>query len=223
MSNVIIFIQMILAIPFIFIFAGILLFIPAGVIDWVEGWIFILLLVVYYVTMTIYFIINDPSTLIKRKKLSASKFDNIFLVIFGILFFPLIVLPGFDYNYQWTQLPGLIKIIGFLGIVFSYLINFWVMKVNSYASKGLIMHKNHLVITIGPYGIVRHPMYVSFILLAFSTPIALGSLISLILAVPIPFLLAFRIHYEEKMLKKELIEYLEYTKEVPYRLIPKIW
>ncbi|MFX1336217.1 MAG: methyltransferase family protein, partial [Promethearchaeota archaeon] len=125
--------------------------------------------------------------------------------------------------FQWTQIPSLIKIIGFLGLVFSYILNFWVMRVNSYASKGLVMHEDHLIITIGPYGIIRHPMYVSFVLLAFSTPIALGSLVSIFLAIPIPFLLVFRIQNEEKMLTKELISYIEYMEKVRYRLIPKIW
>ncbi|UCG01988.1 MAG: isoprenylcysteine carboxylmethyltransferase family protein [Candidatus Heimdallarchaeota archaeon] len=173
--------------------------------------------------MTIYFIIKDLSTLRKRKKLSTSKADNIFLVIFGLLFFQLIILPGFDYKFQWTQLKSLIRIIGFLGLALTYIINFWVMRANSYSSKGLIIHENHLLITIGPYGIIRHPMYVSFILLAFSTPITLGSLVSIFLAVPIPFLLVFRIRKEEEMLLKDLLNYNEYMKKVPYRLIPKIW
>ncbi|MFX1284803.1 MAG: methyltransferase family protein [Promethearchaeota archaeon] len=223
LSKITIVIQMILAVPFIIIFAGVMLFIPAGTIDWIEGWIYILLLIVYYLTMTIYLIIKDPSTLRKRKKLSTSKIENFFLVILGLLFFPLIIMPGFDYKFQWTQLPSLVRIIGFFGLVFSYIINFWVMKVNSYASKALIIHENHIAITIGPYGIVRHPMYVSFILLAFSTPIALGSLVSILLAIPIPFLLVFRIRKEEEMLKKNLSSYIEYTEKVRYRLIPKIW
>ncbi|MFX0016007.1 MAG: hypothetical protein ACFE98_15570, partial [Candidatus Hermodarchaeota archaeon] len=147
LSRISILIQMILAVPFIIIFSGVLLFLPAGTIDWIEGWVFILLLVFYYMTMTLYFFIKDPSTLRKRKKLSTSKTDNIFLVIFGLLFFPLIILPGFDYQFQWTQIPSLIKIIGFLGLVFSYILNFWVMRVNSYASKGLVMHEDHLIIT----------------------------------------------------------------------------
>jgi len=212
-----------LAIPFLILFMGALLFIPAGTVNWMEGWIYILILVVYYILMTFYFIIKDPATLKKRRKLSSSKMENTALIIFGFFFLLVMILPGFDYQFQWTQLPNIIKIFGFSGLVITYLLNFWVMKMNSFASKGLMTHEDQVVIMTGPYKHVRHPMYVSFILLAFSTPIALGSLVSLVLAPFIPFFLVFRIQNEEKMLKKELIGYIDYIKKVPYRLIPKIW
>ncbi len=216
-------IQIIIGIPFITIFTGVLLFLPAGTLNWIEGWLYILLLLIYYVSTAIYFTIKNPSTLKRRRKLSASNVENLIMIIFGCSFLLLLIIPGFDFQLKWTQLPLLFKIIGFIGLIITYILNFWVLKENSFASKGLIIHKDQKVITTGPYGIVRHPMYVSIILLAFSTPIALGSLISLILALIIPFFLAFRILKEEKMLRKDLVGYTEYTQKVCYRLFPKIW
>lgn len=216
-------IQIIFVVPFLIIFTGGILFFPAGTLNWIEGWVYILLLLIYYVGTTIYFTIKNPSTLIRRRKLSASNTENLIMIIFGCYFLLLLILPGFDYQLKWTQLPLLFKTIGFIGLIITYILNFWVLKENSFASKGLLIHKDQKVVTTGPYGIVRHPMYVSIILLAFSTPVELGSLISLILALLVPFFLAFRILKEEKMLRKDLSDYIEYTQKVPYRLFPKIW
>ncbi|MFW9993677.1 MAG: methyltransferase family protein [Candidatus Odinarchaeota archaeon] len=214
---------MVFAIPFVAIFIGALLFIPANTFEWLEGWLYVLLLVLYVLAVFIYFMIKDPSTLEKRSKLSGSTTDKIFLTLFGIDFFLLIILPGFDFQYSWSPLPFAVEAIGFLGLVLSYIIIFLVMRENSFASKGLVIHKDQEVISTGPYAVVRHPMYVGFTIMSFSIPLALGSLVSLLPALFAPFFLAFRILSEEEMLKKELPDYTEYMKKVPYRLIPKIW
>jgi len=57
----------------------------------------------------------------------------------------------------------------------------------------------------------------------FATPLVLGSFwgltINLFTIVP----LLVRTYLEDTALQKELDGYLEYTKEVKYRLIPRIW
>ncbi|MHA2296107.1 MAG: methyltransferase family protein [Candidatus Hodarchaeales archaeon] len=223
MSTVKLTIQMIFSIPFIVLFIGVLLFIPANTTNWLEGWLFNLSLALYVLVVFVYFMIKDPSTLERRSKLSGSTTDKIFLTFFGIDFLLIIVLPGFDYQFQWSPLPPLIVVLGFLGLILSYIIIFLVMRENSFASKGLTIHEGQEVITTGPYAIVRHPMYVGFTIMAICIPLALGSLVSLFPALLAPFFLAFRIRNEEEMLKKELQGYTEYMKKVRYRLIPKIW
>lgn len=224
MSVIKLLIQLILSIPFIIVFLGALLFIPANSLDWSEGWIFIFQLVAYIGFTYFYFIFKDPETLQKRGCLSSSSStDVIFLIAFGIDFLILLILPGFDYQYDWSQLPEILKWIGFLGLFLSYVIVFLVMRENSFASKGLMIHKEQEVITSGPYSVVRHPMYVGFIIMSFCIPLALGSLIAILPALLNPIFLARRIRNEEKMLITALSGYLEYMEKVPYRLIPKIW
>lgn len=55
-------------------------------------------------------------------------------------------------------------------------------------------------------------------------PLALGSWWGLvaILALDIPILM-WRILDEERLLKKELAGYQEYTQQVHYRLVPYVW
>ena len=85
------------------------------------------------------------------------------------------------------------------------------------------MQKNQVVIDTGLYGIVRHPMYTSTLLLFLTMPIILGSWWSFVAFLPYPFIIANRIRHEEEYLEKELVGYTEYKKKVKYKLIPFLW
>ncbi len=213
----------IISVPFIIILLSVLLFIPAGDLCWVNGWILIASLVVYLLFTAIYFIIKDPSTLEKRSRLSREKGDKIIISLFGILFLILIILPALDYRFGWSQIPFFVSCIGLTCLLTSYLIIFLVMRENSFASKGLVIHEDQKVITTGLYSLVRHPLYMGGVIMSIAIPITLGSLISLIPAAFLPFIYAFRIKKEEQMLIENLAGYNEYKEKVKYRLLPGIW
>jgi protein-S-isoprenylcysteine O-methyltransferase Ste14 len=79
------------------------------------------------------------------------------------------------------------------------------------------------VVDTGFYGLVRHPMYFGALFLIVSTPLALGSWWTLLLAPVFLLLLYFRIANEEKVLMRDLMGYAEYQRKVRYRLIPFVW
>jgi protein-S-isoprenylcysteine O-methyltransferase Ste14 len=79
------------------------------------------------------------------------------------------------------------------------------------------------VVDTGLYGIVRHPMYAVTLLLFLSMPLILGSIISFVIFLAYPFIIAARIKNEEKVLTEGLEGYAEYKERVKYRLIPFIW
>ena len=79
------------------------------------------------------------------------------------------------------------------------------------------------MIDTGLYGIVRHPMYMSTLILFSSMPIVLGSFISFIITLFYIPRIAIRIKNEEKVLETGLDGYAEYKKKVKYRVIPFIW
>ena len=108
-------------------------------------------------------------------------------------------------------------------IMFGYMIMFLVFRQNSYASRTVEVDKDQKVISTGLYGIVRHPMYVSVLIMFVFTPVALGSYTGLIPMAAIPFALVFRILNEESVLKRELPGYKKYCEKTKYRLIPYIW
>jgi protein-S-isoprenylcysteine O-methyltransferase Ste14 len=79
------------------------------------------------------------------------------------------------------------------------------------------------VITTGPYALVRHPMYLSMILMMVATPLALGSYWAFVPSLALIPLLAARAKNEEQLLLTDLPGYREYTQKTRYRLFPGIW
>ncbi len=70
------------------------------------------------------------------------------------------------------------------------------------------------VVSTGVYGFVRHPMYLGGLLLFIGTPLLLGSVYGVLIAVLMSLVLAARIIGEEKMLVGELEGYTDYRKKV---------
>jgi len=97
------------------------------------------------------------------------------------------------------------------------------LKTNSYASRIVEVEKGQKVITTGPYSIVRHPMYLSSLILYAFSPLALGSYWAMIPVVLLVMLLVARIKGEEKELLENLDGYKEYVMKTKYRLLPGVW
>jgi protein-S-isoprenylcysteine O-methyltransferase Ste14 len=92
-----------------------------------------------------------------------------------------------------------------------------------YLSRIIEIEENQKVIDTGLYSIIRHPMYLSTILLFLSIPLVLGSLFSFLIFLIYPVIIARRIRNEEQVLEEGLKGYSEYKKKVKYRVIPFIW
>lgn len=98
-----------------------------------------------------------------------------------------------------------------------------VLRENTYLSRTIEVQENQKVVDTGLYGIVRHPMYSSTLILFLSMGLVLSSPISFaILLMYIPIIVK-RILNEEKVLAEGLEGYSEYMKKVKYRLVPLIW
>jgi protein-S-isoprenylcysteine O-methyltransferase Ste14 len=65
--------------------------------------------------------------------------------------------------------------------------------------------------------------YFATTFLFLSMPLILGSIISFVIFLIYPFIIAKRIKNEEEVLEKELEGYKEYKNKVKYRMIPFIW
>ena len=97
------------------------------------------------------------------------------------------------------------------------------MRENAYLSRTIEVQNDQKVIDTGLYGIVRHPMYAVTIVLFLSIPLILGSIISFMVFMFYPIIIAKRIRNEEEVLEKELKGYKEYKNKVKYKIIPYIW
>ena len=113
--------------------------------------------------------------------------------------------------------------VGAAAFLIAYLLYAEVLRENTYLSRTIEVQKDQKVIDTGLYGIVRHPMYSATVLLFLSMPLVLGSVISFVIFLAYPFIIAKRIRHEEAFLEKELPGYREYKEKVKYRLIPFVW
>ncbi len=215
-----------------FIFYGILFFLPAGTLEWMEAWVFLFITFLYVLLVIFYFWQKDPTILSSRTKVKPEKgFDTVFIIVSGVAFFSMFLITAFSVNpalrdlFQWSdfKVPQTLEIIGFIGIILALIIIFYVMQENAYASKRIEVQEGQKVISTGPYAYVRHPMYIGFIIMTICFPIALGSFLAVPPALLVIILIAIRAIYEEKALIEELEGYREYKEKVRYRLIPKIW
>lgn len=201
-----------------------LFFIPAGTTDFWQAWLYMAVLLVPMVLVAAYFLANDPGFLERRFKMREKEKVQRGIQKLGVpLFLAGFILPGLDNRYGWSNVPFEWVIAADALVLLSYMAIFWVFKTNSWAGRTIRVEKGQKVISDGPYGVIRHPMYVAVAVMFLATPFALGSYIALVpFALYLP-LLVVRILNEEEVLKRELSGYTEYCKKVKYRLVPGVW
>jgi len=204
-----------------------LVFVPAGTLNYWQGWAFLAVVSASSTAFTVYLAMFDKPLLERRIKAGpwcekeSSQKIIVSLVFLG--FFSLVAVSALDVRFGWSSMPAYVSIIGEMLIVLSFLFMFWVIKVNSFAASTIQVVEDQKVISTGPYAHVRHPMYSGALLLLIGMPLALGSWWALILIVPFTPVLVWRTLDEERFLGRNLRGYSEYTGTVRYRLIPYVW
>ncbi|MCK4286974.1 MAG: isoprenylcysteine carboxylmethyltransferase family protein [Candidatus Lokiarchaeota archaeon] len=210
-----------------YIILALALFIPAGTILWLQGGIYIIMMIVFSTSFIIYLKKKDPELLKARAKTKTTEsWDKKIGIIAGVFFLAMYILPGFDaVRFHWSSVPLLINMIGFAGMILAVIFFLLVSRENTYLSRVVEIQdeRGHKVITTGPYKIVRHPMYLAVIVLYLCHCLALGSLYSLIPCTGLIITIIFRIYYEDKKLHEELEGYKEYAEKTRFKLIPGIW
>jgi len=219
LRNVVIFRFFLLIIIF-----GLMFFLPAGTIQYWQAWIFCGILFIPMIFVLIYLLKNNPELLERRMKMKEKeKPQKLIIKLSMLVFITAFIIPGLDYRLNWSDVPLTVIIIADVIIFLGYLLFFFVLKENSYASRIIEVENDQIVISTGPYAIIRHPMYLAVLLIYVFSPLALGSYWAMLAIFPLPILIVFRIINEEKVLIKKLPGYKVYTQRVKYRLIPFIW
>lgn len=207
-----------------FILLSALLFLPAGTIKYAGAWRLIGLLFVPMLIVGVALIMKAPDLLKKRLNDRESEAEQrMVIALSGLEFTACFVMAGLDCRFGWTHFPGWVTIASCVLFLIAYGIYGEVMRENAYLSRTVEIQENQQVIQEGLYGVVRHPMYFSVVLLFWAMPLVLNSLPAFFVMLPFPLLLVKRIRNEEKVLEEGLAGYLEYEKKVKYRLIPFIW
>ena len=206
------------------ILVGALIFLPAGTLAFPNGWLLMGILFVPMFCAGLVMMAKNPYLLSKR--LDAKEKENeqsLVVKLSGLMFLAGFILAGLDFRFRWLPLPGWVSTVGAVLFLLSYLMYAEVLRENTYLSRTIEVQENQKVVDTGLYGIVRHPMYSATLVLFLSMPLVLGSLISFVVFLAYPLIIAKRIRNEEKVLEEGLPGYKEYKQKVKYRLIPYIW
>ena len=206
------------------ILVGVLIFLPAGSLEFYQGWVLMGVLFIPMLIAGIIMMIKSPKLLASRLKAKEKqKEQDLVQKLSGLMFLVGFILAGLGYRFNWYILPLPVVIVASATFIIGYVLYAEVLRENAYLSRTIEVQEGQKVIDTGLYGVVRHPMYSATLILFLSMPLILGSLYSLIVFLAYPFIIAFRIKNEEKFLEKELVGYKEYKQKVKYRLIPFVW
>jgi protein-S-isoprenylcysteine O-methyltransferase Ste14 len=206
---------------------GLIVFLPAGTFHYWQGWSFLAIFALATWIPTVYLIRNNPAALERRMHAGPGRETRpVQKIISSIAFLSvvaLIVFSVFDHRFGWSPVPATVSVIGDvlvgLGLGFAQL----VVIQNGYAAANITVESEQPVVSTGLYGLVRHPMYASTVVMMIGIPLALGSYWGLLFLIPGLLVLAVRIRDEEELLEQELRGYREYEQQVHYRLVPYVW
>ena len=131
---------------------GCILFIPAGTFKYWNGWLFIASIFIPMIVVLTYLLIKDPELLDKRFKTKEKEKEQKFIQKVGIVATLIgFMLPGFDYRFNWSNVPTWLVIIATILVVSGYILFIIVMRQNSYASRVIEIQQNQKVIDYGLY------------------------------------------------------------------------
>lgn len=206
------------------ILVGLMLFLSAGSFMYWQAWLLIGILFIPMFAAGIILMRKNPDLL--RKRLNAKEqqtAQKTVLLFSGLMFAAVFIFAGLNYRYHWIAVPSWVSLIAAVVFLIGYVLYAEVLRENIWLSRTVEVQEDQKVIDTGLYGIVRHPMYMSTLLLFLSMPIVLGSVISFVISMLYIPIIAKRIQNEEQVLKEGLKGYTEYTKRIKYKVIPFIW
>ena len=203
---------------------ALVLFLPAGSWNYFNGWLFCGLLFLPMLVLGALLLWKAPALLEKRLNTKEQEKTQMAVVaVSSLLFLAAFVAAGLDFRFGWTHVPVWLVCLAAVLQLAAYGLYAEVMRENAWLSRTVEVQENQKVIDTGLYGIVRHPMYTSTVLLFLAMPLVLGSWVSFAIMLLFPVVIVFRIRNEEKVLEAGLVGYREYKQRVRYRLLPFIW
>ena len=207
-----------------FLLVGLLIFLPAGTLDFSKGWLLMGLLFGPMFVAGLVMLAKSPAFLEKRLDVKEKRSAQQGVVkLSGLMFIVGFVVAGLDFRFGWSQMPKAVTVAAAVLFLLAYLLYAEVMRENAYLSRTIQVEEGQTVVSTGLYGIVRHPMYMATLLLFLVMPLVLGSWWALIPFAFYPAVIISRLKDEEELLTRELAGYEEYKEKVKYRIIPFIW
>jgi protein-S-isoprenylcysteine O-methyltransferase Ste14 len=204
------------------------LFLPAGTMNWLSGWVCLALLASFSIATTLWLLKNRPGLIDERIgfKSFQKTWDKIFALVFYVIFVVWLILMPLDaVRFHWSRMPAWIQAAGALVLLSSFYIFYLAFRENPYASSAVRIQEDRgqRVVSTGPYRHVRHPMYTGAFLYCLGTALLLGSWVGVSFEPLFVAAIAIRANLEERLLREQLEGYDEYMVKVKYRFIPRLW
>lgn len=206
------------------VIVGLLLFLPAGTFSYWQGWLLMGILFVPMFIAGLVMMKKSPDLLRRRLDVKEQEAEQkTVIALSGLMFLAAFIVAGLNFRFGWIVLPDWVSWAAAVVFLLAYALYAEVLRENVWLSRTVEVQENQKVIDTGLYGIVRHPMYMSTLLLFLSMPLVLGSVMSFIIMLAYIPIIAKRIRNEEKVLEDGLAGYAEYMKRVGYKVIPFVW
>ena len=206
---------------------GLLLFLPAGTLNYWQAWVFLMVFALSTWVPTIYLLRTNPVALERRMSggpaAEARPAQRIVMAGLYVSFASMFVVGALDHRFGWSTPPAVVCLVGDVLVGVGLLMVALVIIQNNYAATTVRVESGQTVVSTGMYGLVRHPMYTANAIMMIGLPLALGSYWGLIFVIPGLAVLSSRIRDEEKLLQEQLAGYREYRQQVRYRLVPGMW
>lgn len=211
---------------------AIALFATAGTFSWWRAWVLLgVLFTVRSIGAYVVFRVS-PALMLERARLPIQQgqplLDRILvLAVLATGFVGLPMIAGVD-RFRWQLLSppsALLAAFGLVLYVSGWALKTVALRANAFAVAAVRIQREreHQVVDSGIYGFVRHPFYAADPLIYAGLGLWLGSYLAVLCAVVPMSIGLLRLRNEERVLRRELPGYSEYTDRVPHRLIPGIW
>ena len=205
------------------------LFGAAGRIDWLRGWIFVVLYSAGMAAAGAAIKRFNPGLIEARAKWrhkDTKRFDRVILAIYFPMTLVQPAVAGMDaVRFGWSRMPFWWVYVGAALFIPAFVLIAWTGSVNPFAEATVRIQaeRGHKVVESGPYRFVRHPMYVGILVMCAAAPLVLGSLWALTVSAVVAMLFILRTALEDRALRRELPGYEDYAARTRYRLLPGVW
>jgi protein-S-isoprenylcysteine O-methyltransferase Ste14 len=207
-----------------FVLALIALFTSAGTTALVTYWVYLAIFGAVFVAS---FLLLDPD-LARERMRPGGKRPPLALQLFSGILVAHWIIAGLDHGrFHWSDtVPGWLQWLSLAALAASYALCLWAMRVNRFFSSVVRIQsdRGQLVVSSGPYAVIRHPGYLAGIVIMVASGLALDSWLAtaFLVVFSLPFLL-YRAITEDRVLQAELPGYRDYVHRVRWRLMPGVW
>ena len=208
---------------------GALLFVPAGTLHWPAAWVFLGFMTATGLACGLWLAKHNPALLAERMRSPIQPdqptADKKIIFAFGLAVLIWFIIIGLDQRFHGSRMPLVLQALGLALLILSSAFIMWVFHENSFAAAVVKVQadRGHHVISTGPYGFVRHPMYSGAVLFMVGIALLLGSWWGTATSPIFAVLFAIRTRIEEGTLVAGLPGYADYAARVRYRLVPGLW